>query len=152
MESIHKENKLICEKLQITNDLNGLYCEIHDSCVVQKLGDRLDYISLLDELNNINIKLQQEMDECKDIYTENNDEAKRVIEALNDYQNLLHNRINALQNILNKLHNKAEAVGEKYSFFAYRSDMKNLNKLEKQVDLIGLNLQVCSVVFMRKYH
>lgn len=146
-----EENILIRDKLQITNNLNEIYCDIHDSFVRQKLGKEFDYVSALEELSDIKCKLLHEIEECESISTEDND-AEKVIDALKDYQNLLNIRMELLLSILEKLHNKAENIlGYKYSYFAYSKDRKNLNKLENQTDNIGRKLQISAVGFMRKY-
>jgi len=129
---MRESNQLICEKLQITNDLNQVYCDIFDGFMNQNIGQKIDYISIFTGLNDIKFRLNQEIKKCKCISTENNEKAKNIITALMNYQKLFNIRINTLINIVTKLHNKAECTGKKYSIFTYKSDLKSLNKLENQ--------------------
>lgn len=143
-----ENNKLISEKLQITNDINATYCNLFDEILNQHLGQTIDYFSILSELKVIGDDLKQEIHECRNINTDNNKDAKQVLGSLIDFQELLDVRINSYIDFVNKLY--AKANGGKYSFFTYNSDLKNLKKLEKRSGILGESLQVHAVIFMSK--
>lgn len=142
-------NKDICEILQLTNRLNNDYCNIFDGIMHQKISQKLDYPEIMDNL--------RELDSHVDIATKNlgqihisSDEILRIINLLRDFQKLLKIRVGNLRNVTNNLYNKSEAIG-KYSFFSYRSDIKNLEQLEKQSTILGSKLQIYAVPFINKY-
>lgn len=143
-----ENNKLISEKLQITNDINATYCNLFDEILNQHLGQTIDYFSILSELKVIGDDLKQEIHECRNINTDNNKDAEQVLGSLIDFQELLDVRINSYIDFVNKLY--ARANGGKYSFFTYNSDLKNLKKLEKRSGILGESLQVHAVIFMSK--
>lgn len=145
---MNDNNKLICEKLQTTNDINATYCNLFDEVLNQKIGQTTDYFSILSELKVIGEDLKQEIHECRNINTANDNDAEQVLESLIDFQELLDVRIKTYTDFVNKLY--AKSNGSKYSFFAYNSDLKNLKKLEKNSGILGDNLQVDAVIFMRK--
>lgn len=62
-----ENNKLISEKLQITNDINATYCNLFDEILNQHLGQTIDYFSILSELKVIGDDLKQEIHECRNI-------------------------------------------------------------------------------------
>lgn len=141
-------SKLICEKLQTTNDINATYCNLFDEVLNQKIGQTTDYFSILSELKVIGEDLNQEIHECRNIDTANDNDAEQVLKSLIDFQELLDVRISSYLDFVNKLY--AKANGGKYSFFTYNSDLKNLKKLEKRSGILGESLQVDAVIFMSK--
>lgn len=148
---MENSNKLICEKLQITNDINSFYVDIFEVFTRQKFGQVLDYVNILYKLDDLCLELKNEISECNIISTNNEYEALQIIEILSEYQALLNSRICLLKAVLKKLYDKSEAIGERYSFFAYNSDMRQLKAMEKQNELSGNTLQLYAVPFMRKY-
>lgn len=145
---MNENNRLICEKLQNTNDINDTYCNLFNEILNQHIGQTIDYFSILSELKIISDSLNQEIQECRNIDTDNNNEAEQVLVKLIDFQELLDVRINSYIDFVNKLY--AKANGGKYSFFTYNSDLKNLKKLEKRSGILGESLQVHAVIFMSK--
>lgn len=119
-----------------------------DEILNQHLGQTTDYFSILSELKIISNDLKQEINECRNIDTDNSKEAEQVLRKLIDFQELLDVRINSYIDFVNKLY--AKANGGKYSFFTYNSDLKKLKKLEKNSVILGDRLQVDAVIFMRK--
>jgi len=147
---MEERNKLICAMLQTTNDLNSDYCDIYTEYFSQKIGQRIAYDNILNNLNNIDLMLKKEIAELNKLLVSGS-EAIQVIKVLTNYQNLLNSRIIALQSIVTKLRDKAEGIGGKYSFFAYSSDNKKLKKMEVENNMLGNTLQHIAVPFMRTY-
>lgn len=143
------DNKDICEILQFTNRLNNDYCNIFNGIMHQKINQKQDYPKILDYLSELDSHLDQATKNLSQIHI-SSDEVLRVVNSMRDFQKLLKIRIGSLRNVTNNLYNKSEAVG-KYSFFSYRSDIKNLEQLEKQSTMIGGKLQICAVPFINKY-
>ncbi len=144
-------NKIICQNLQHTNDINGEYCNVYEYLFRQNIGDKVNYSGVKNQLNDLKSNLLLISNEARGFTNANDAEVNNVIQILIGYQDLLNKRISFLSSVTDKLHNKAECTGPKYSFFAYKSDVKQLEKMEKENNGLGSSLQTTAVPFMRKY-
>jgi len=152
--NIEELNKRIYNSLQITNDINALYCDAFDRFYNQKVGERFDFSNLNAELAVLLLKATSDSISAREIkeqyysYYQQNMNYLEVVKLLVSYQELLARRISLLCEISGKLANKALGIRPKYSYFAYKSDTKKLGKLEQEALSVGDKLQAFAEPFM----
>ncbi len=139
----------ITNLLQQTNDLNNFYCDMIDNFFMQRIGERIDYNSMLDKLcdltTHLNILLE-ENDKFQKL-TLNDTVSDQILLILKNYQDNLKKSIVQFTHIVKCLYQKSEGTG-RYTIFKYNADQKALKRLEQQRTNIGNILQVNAVPYM----
>lgn len=142
-------NNTLKEKLRSTDLLNLWYVNVFNGFMKQSIGKTTDYGELMNELNRIRESLQEEITVSKKIQPETNEE-KNLINKLIEFQMFFIKRIDAFHVLVIRLCDKAEGIGNKYSYFNYKNDLKTLNELEEQSEVIGVKLDYMSTVYLSR--
>lgn len=139
-----KDSNYLKETILVTNQINSLYVDEYDALISkQKIGDKTNYVNILNRLNDLYDILQPTLDQTKEIGVIKNISAdtNSLLKHLIAFQEVLMNRISLLREITNKLYFKSEGKGNKYSFLSYRRDIKKIKHLENKSGIIGTKLQ-----------
>lgn len=163
MDTKYEEEKIvealnlrIVNSLQQTNDINSLYCDAYNSFFHQRMGEKFDFTQLSSYLYGLKLKVSN-----KDIGAHNIREDyyslyhsyysyEKTVELLQLYQELLTKRVSLFFDICNNLANKASGTkAYKYSFRCYRSNIKMLEKYEKEAISLGNELQSFAISFIQ---
>ncbi len=121
-----------------TNRIHGAHCGEFGK-IFYRQRQLPDYSGMLDTLEDLKGRIEQETDLCHGLSRQGNSDSSEdeLLKALFKFQLLLVKRIDGLYLLVSNLLQKKEDRTFKYSFIAYRKDMKELHKMELESAALG---------------
>ena len=143
MDSDHEAIRLM---LISTDRVTQRYCDVTEIFFGQSLGERIEYNTMLDYLDELQDLLRELLGVTREVF----EELENYVEVLNvllEYQNILRNNMIKVQEMLMKFYRKSQG-GFKYSYFQYVKDMKDIRAREKKRMQVGDTLNRLSLPFV----